>query len=74
LAGVVWTVREGKRNQFNGRLLMAGYRSPHPVREPSLGEILRLPTETGPWRVVDWKMTDRVVSPGNVLVVEFAGN
>jgi hypothetical protein len=55
-------------------LLMVGYRSPHPAKEPRLGEVLRLPDGSGPWRVVDWKMTDRVVFTGNVLVVEFAGN
>jgi hypothetical protein len=74
VAGVVWTVREGKRDQFDGRLIMVGYRSPHSTNEPRLAEILRLPDGSGPWRVVDWKRTDRTIDPGNVLVIEFAGN
>lgn len=67
---VVWTVRKGRENDFQGELLVSGYRSPHPVREPSLGEVLRLPDGSGPWRVVDWKVANRTASPGNVLVVE----
>ena len=74
VARIVWTVREGKRDKFDGPLLMVGYRSKDPVHEPRLGEVLRLPDGSGPWRVVDWKMSDRVVSTGNILVVEFAGN
>jgi hypothetical protein len=74
VAGVVWTVREGKRDEFDGPVIMSGYRSPHPVREPSLGEVLRLPDGSGPWRVVDWKMTNHSASPGNVLVVELFGD
>ena len=71
---VVWTVRKGRQNQFGGQLLQSDYRSPHPVREPSLGEVLRLPDGSGPWRVVDWKVADRSASPGNVLVVEQLGD
>jgi hypothetical protein len=73
VAGVVWTVREGKRDQFDGPVVVSGYRSPHPVREPSLGDVLRLPDGSGPWRVVDWKLAARAGSPGNVLVVELFG-
>jgi hypothetical protein len=74
VAPVVWTVREGKHDKFDGRLLMIGYRFPHPEDEPRLGDVLHLPDGSGPWRVVDWKMTNQVLSLGNVLVVEFAGN
>jgi hypothetical protein len=70
MGGVVWTVREGRPNQFQGQLLATDYRSPHPVREPSLGEVLRLPDDSGQWRVVDWKMASHTASAGNVLVVE----
>jgi hypothetical protein len=71
---VMWTVREGRENDFRGELLVSGYRSPHPVREPSLGEVLSLPDGSGPWRVVDWKVTSQSASPGNVLVVEPLGD
>lgn len=74
VGALVWTVKEGKENEFHGQLLQSGYRSPHPVREPSLGEVLRLPDGSGPWRVVDWKLTNRSASPGNVLVVEPFGD
>ena len=74
VGAVVWTVREGKENEFHGQLLQNGYRSPHPVREPSLGEVLRLPDGSDPWRVVDWNLTNRTASPGNVLVVEPFGD
>jgi hypothetical protein len=74
VGGVVWTVREGRQNDFGGQLLVSDYRSPHRVREPSLGEVLRLPDGSGPWRVVDWKLADRSAAPGNVLVVEPFGD
>jgi hypothetical protein len=74
MAGVVWTVREGKSDEFDGPVVASGYRSPHPVREPSLGDVLRLPDGSGPWRVVDWKMGSRAGSAGNVLVVELHGD
>ena len=70
MGGVVWTVRQGRANDFQGELLASDYRSPHRIREPSLGEVLRLPDGSGPWRVVDWKLADRSISRGNVLVVE----
>jgi hypothetical protein len=74
VAGVVWTVREGKPGDFNGPVIVSGYRTQHPVREPSLGDVLHLTDDSGAWRVVDWKLTNRSASPGNVLVVEFCGN
>lgn len=43
---------------------MAGYRSPYPVYQPGLGEVLHPPDRSGPWRIVDWKMTNRVASRG----------
>jgi hypothetical protein len=50
--------------------ILGGYRSPSAVREPRLGEVFRLPDGSGPWRVVDWAVADRVDSPGNVLIVQ----
>jgi hypothetical protein len=73
MAGVVWTVKEGKRDEFSGPVLATGYRSRHTVREPSLCEVLQLADGLASWRVVDWKMTNRSAAPGNVLVVEFVG-
>jgi hypothetical protein len=49
---------------------MRGFRSTNPVHEPRLGDVVRLPDGSGPWRVVDWAVADRVDAPGNVLVVE----
>ena len=72
VARVLWSVREGKSDQFDAPELASGYRSAHPVHEPKLGEVLHLPDGSGPWRVVDWMLTDRAESPGNVLVVERA--
>ena len=73
MARVVWSVREGKVDEFDAPEIAAGYRSANPVHEPRIGEVLRLPDGSGPWRVVDWMLTDRVDSPGNVLLVERAG-
>ena len=73
MAGVVWSIREGKVGQFDAPELVSGYRSPHPVREPKLDEVLRLPEGLGSWRVVDWTLTDRIDAAGNVLIVERAG-
>jgi len=73
MAGVVWSIREGKVGQFDAPELVSGYRSAHPVREPKLGEVLQLPDGLGSWRVVDWTLTDRIDAPGNVLIVERAG-
>jgi hypothetical protein len=73
MAGVVWSIREGKVGQFDAPELVSGYRSAHPVREPKLGEVLQLPDGLGSWRVVDWTLTDRIDAAGNVLIVERAG-
>ena len=70
MAGVVWTVKEGKPDEFNGPVIVSGYLAQHPVREPRLGDVLQLTNGSGAWRVVDWKLTNRAASPGNVLVVE----
>jgi hypothetical protein len=70
MARVVWSVREGKVGGFNAPELVGDYRSSHPVHEPKLGELLYLPDGSGPWRVVDWMLADRVNSRHNVLVVE----
>lgn len=70
MARVVWSVREGRVGQFDAPELVSGYRSAHPVHEPKLGEVLRLPDGSGPWRVVDWRLTNRSDSSENVLVVE----
>ena len=67
---VVWSVREGKVGDFGGPELTSGYRSADPIHEPKLGDVLRLPDGSGPWRVVDWVVADRSDAPGNVLVVE----
>jgi hypothetical protein len=32
--------------------------------------VLQLPDGSGPWRVIDWALADRVDAMGNVLVVE----
>ena len=70
VARLVWSIREGRVGHFDGRQLVSGYRSAHPVLEPKLGEVLHLPDGSGPWRVVDWRLADRSESAGNVLVVE----
>lgn len=69
---VMWSVRQGRAGQFDAPELMSGYRSTNPVHEPKLGDVVRLPDGSGPWRVVDWAVADRVDAPGNVLVVERA--
>jgi len=68
---VVWSVREGRRGDFEAPEILGGYRSPSAIREPRLGEVLRLPDGSGPW-LVYWAVADRVDSPGNVLLVQFA--
>ena len=70
---VVWTVREGRVGQFDGPEIMSGYRSASAL-EPKLGDHLYLPDRSGPWRVVDWMMGERIDSPENVLVVELFGD
>lgn len=69
---VVWSVREGRRGDFDAPEILGGYRSPSAIREPRLGEVLRLPDGSGPWLVVDWAVADRADSPGNVLLVQLA--
>ena len=69
----MWSVRQGRVGQFDAPELMNGYRSTNPVHEPKLGDVVRLPDGSGPWRVVDW-LTTNFLPAGNVLVVEFAGN
>lgn len=73
MARVAWSVREGRAGEINAPELMSGYRSSSPVHEPKLGEVLYLPDGSGPWRVVDWVLADRVNSLRNVLVVEPTG-
>jgi hypothetical protein len=70
MGGVMWSVRQGRAGEFDARELMNGFRSVNPVHEPKLGDVLRLPDGSGPWRVVDWAVADRIDAPGNVLVVE----
>lgn len=72
MARVVWSVREGNVDQFDAPELISRYRATHPVHEPKIGEVLNLPDGSGPWRVVDWMLTDRADSPANVLLVERA--
>jgi hypothetical protein len=68
---IVWSVRRGKAGELDAPEIMGGYRSVNPVSEPKLGDVLRLPDGSGPWRVVDWTVAGRGVdAPGNVLVVE----
>jgi hypothetical protein len=67
---VVWSVREGRSGELDAPEILGGYRSENAIREPRLGEVLRLPGGVGLWRVVDWAIADRVDAPGNVLVVE----
>lgn len=69
---VVWSVRQGRVGEFDAPEILGGYRSTSRVHEPKLGDVLRLPDGSGPWRVVDWVVADRVDDPGNVLVVEVA--
>jgi hypothetical protein len=71
---VVWSVRRGKVGEFNAPELLDGYRSPSLVHEPKLGELLSLPDGSGSWRVIDWRVSRRSDSPGNVLVVESVAN
>jgi len=70
---VVWSIREGSVGEFDAPEIMSGYRSASSAREPRLGDVLSLPDGSGPWRVVDWTMDDRVDGPENVLIVELFG-
>jgi hypothetical protein len=67
---VVWSVREGGIGELDAPEILGRYRSANPVHEPRLGEVFRLPDGSGPWRVIDWALADRVDDLGNVLVVE----
>jgi hypothetical protein len=67
---VVWSVRQGEVGEFDAPEILGGYRSADPVHEPRLGDVLHLPDGSGPWRVVDWAVADRVDALGNVLIVE----
>lgn len=71
---MVWSVREGRRGEFDAPEIMAGYRSANPVHEPRLGDVLRLPDLSGRWLVVDWAVAGRSDAHGNVLVVEPFGD
>ncbi len=64
---MVWSVRKGR---FDGPEIVDRYRSVSRIHEPRLGEVLYLPDNLGPWRVVDWAVADRIDAAGNVLVVE----
>jgi hypothetical protein len=70
---VLWTVREGRAGEFDGPEIVRGYR-PSALGEPKLGDHLHLPDGSGPWRVVDWMMGERIDSHENVLVVELFGD
>ena len=74
MARTVWSVREGKVGELDGAEIMGGYRSANPVHEPKVGEVLRLPDGSGPWRVVDWAVADPNDGSENVLVVELFGD
>ena len=63
-------MREGRPGDLEAPELADGFRSPSPIHEPKLGEVLYLPDGSGPWRVVDWAVADRANEPGNVLVVQ----
>jgi hypothetical protein len=67
---IVWSVRQGRKGELDAHEILSGYRSESPVHEPKLGDVLRLPDGSGPWRVIDWALADRVDASGNVLVVE----
>jgi len=67
---IVWSVREGRIGELDAKEILNGYRSTNPVHEPRLGDLLRLPDGSGPWRVIDWAVADRGDASGNVLVVE----
>jgi hypothetical protein len=71
---VVWSVREGGVGEFDAPEIFGGYRSASPVHEPRLGDVLRLPDGSGPWRVIDWVLGDRLDALGNVLFVEWAAD
>jgi len=67
---VVLSVRKGGIGELDAPEILGGYRSANPVHEPKIGDVLQLPDGSGPWRVIDWALADRVDAMGNVLVVE----
>ncbi len=67
----MWSVRKG---EFDGPEILGDYRSVSGVHEPRLGDVLHLPDGSGPWRVVDWFLADRIDAAGNVLIVESAAD
>jgi len=71
---VVWSVREGRAGELDAPEIMSGYRTQGAAREPGLDDLIFLPDGSGPWRVVDWALGDRLDSPKNVLVVELFGD
>ena len=40
---IVWSVREGRTGELDAQEILNGYRSAHPLHEPRLGDLLRLP-------------------------------
>jgi hypothetical protein len=67
----LWHVREGS---FEGPELASAYRyHPFSVDEPHIGsDDVFLADGSGPWRVIDFRRTEVLLSVGNVLVVERA--
>src|SRR5207244_12977637 len=66
---IVWSVREGRIGELDAKEILSGYRSTNPVHEPRLGDLLRLPDGSGPWRVIDCAVADRGDASANELVV-----
>ncbi len=70
MGSFVWHVREGS---FEGPELASAYRyRPFSVNEPHLGTDDIFLEEAGPWRVIDFRRTEMLLSDGNILVVERA--
>jgi hypothetical protein len=67
---VLWSVRQGRAGELDAPEIIDGFRSASSVSEPKLGEVLHLPDGSGPWRVVDWAVADRIDLTENVLIVE----
>ena len=68
------SLREGGIGEPDAPEIFGSYRSANPVHEPKLRDVLRLPDGSGPWRVVDWALADRVDALENGLVVELFGD
>jgi hypothetical protein len=71
---VVWSVREGRVGELDTPEIVSGYRTEDAAREPGFDDLIFLPDGSGPWRVVDWALGDRLDSRENVLVVELFGD